>query len=150
MKRLARLVPPLLAVVFCALLTVASAPAKMPHQIGKIRVEARLFSQIVPLDPADAEGVGPGQQGRHDTNCGTAGEAGRGVFDKDISCDSPIAPDNENAIAVHPTNPNLLLGGSNDYQITFLGNTSILQVPSGFFLSQDGGRTWIDGELPLK
>jgi hypothetical protein len=150
MKTLGRLLSPLLAVGILALLAAASAPAKMPHQIGTIRWEARLFSQIVPLDPADMEGVGPGQQGRHETNCGPFGEAGRGLFDKDISCDDPIAPDNENAIAVHPTNPNLLLGGSNDYQITFLGNTSILQVPSGFFLSQDGGGTWIDGELPLK
>jgi hypothetical protein len=150
MKTLGRLLSPLLAAGIVALLAAASAPAKMPHQIGRIRVEARLFSQIVPLDPADAGGVGPGQQGRHDTNCGPFGEAGRGLFDKDISCDSAFAPDNENAIAVHPTNPNLVLGGSNDYQITFLGNTSNLQVPSGFFLSQDGGGTWIDGELPLK
>jgi hypothetical protein len=114
------------------------------------KAELRLFSQIVPLDPADLGGVGPGQQGRHDTNCGPFGEAGRGAFDKDISCDDPIAPDNEMAIAVHPTRPNLLLAGSNDYQLNFMGNTVNEQVPSGFFLSQDGGATWIDGELPMK
>jgi len=114
------------------------------------KAELRLFSQIVQLDPADLEGVGPGQQGRHDANCGPFGEAGRGVFDKDISCDDAIAPDNEMAIAVHPTRPNLLLAGSNDYQLEFRGNTAIEQVPSGFFLSQDGGATWIDGELPMK
>jgi hypothetical protein len=114
------------------------------------KAELRLFSQIVPLDPADLGGVGPGQQGRHDTNCGPFGEAGRGAFDKDISCDDPIAPDNEMAIAVHPTRPNLLLAGSNDYQLAFRGNAVNEQVPSGFFLSQDGGATWIDGELPMK
>src|SRR5256885_15460965 len=50
-------------------------------------------------------GIGPGQQGRQTTFCGPNGEAGRGVFDKDISCDDPIGPDNETPIAVHPTNP---------------------------------------------
>ncbi len=131
-------------------LMLVGGTAAAPHQSDKIHWEAMLFSQIVPLDPADAEGVGPGQQGRHQDNCGAFGEAGRGVFDKDISCDDPIAPDNENAIAVHPTNPNLIPAGSNDYQLEFQGATVILQVPSGFFLSQDGGGTWIDGELPLK
>ena len=102
----------------------------------------------MPTDPG--AGVGPGQQGRGYTECGPFGEAGRGFYDKDISCDDPIAPDNETAIAVHPTNPNLVLAGSNDYQISFKGNTAILQVPSGFFFSSDGGGTWIDGELPLR
>jgi hypothetical protein len=120
----------------------------IPHQAGRLHVEARVFSQIVPTDPG--AGAGPGQQGRGFTNCGAFGEAGRGLYDKDISCDDPIAPDNETAIAVHPTNPNLLLAGSNDYQLTFKGNTAILQVPSGFFFSSNGGATWIDGELPLR
>ena len=120
----------------------------IPHQAGRLRLEARLFSQIVPTDPG--AGVGPGQQGRGFTDCDAFGEAGRGLYDKDFSCDDPIAPDNETAIAVHPTNPSLLLGGSNDYQLSFVGNTANLQVPSGFFFSSDGGATWIDGELPLK
>jgi hypothetical protein len=124
----------------------------IPHRAGVIREEARLFSQIVPMDPdAAGGGVGPGQQNQRQVNCGPFGDGGRGVFDKDISCDDEtISPDNEMAIAVHPSNPDLLLAGSNDYQITFLGNTSNLQVPSGFFFSGDGGATWIDGELPLK
>jgi hypothetical protein len=129
---------------------VAGVAQALPHQSDRIRWEARLFSQLLPISQAEVEGLGPGQQGRHQDNCGAFGEAGRGVFDKDISCDDPVAPDNEIAIAVHPTNPNLLLGGSNDYQINFVGATAILQIPSGFFLSQDGGGTWIDGELPLK
>jgi hypothetical protein len=112
---------------------------------------ARLFSQIVqPTSMPRRDVIGPGQSGRQQTYCGEAGEAGRGVFDKDISCDNPFAPDNELAVAVHPTNPNLVLAGSNDYQISFVGNAFILQVPSGFFLSQDGGKTWLDGELPMK
>jgi len=134
----------------CVAMSVSVVAQAAPHQSDKIHVESLLYSQIVPLDPADLGGVGPGQSGRHQDACGPFGEAGRGTFDKDVSCDDPIAPDNENAIAVHPTNANLILGGSNDYQLQFVGNTSIVQVPSGFFLSQDGGGTWIDGELPLK
>lgn len=134
-------------VALLGLLAVPGALGKQNPAPG-LRFEARLFSQIV--QPGDPGGVGPGQQGRHENECGPFGEAGRGVFDKDISCDDALAPDNENAIAVHPTNPNLLLAGSNDYQIQFVGATSIVQVPSGYFLSQDGGATWIDGELPLK
>jgi hypothetical protein len=122
-----------------------------PHQSDRIRWEARLFSQILALDPADAQGVGPGQQNKGQVYCGASGDGGAGLFDKDISCDDQtVSPDNELAIAVHPTNPNLLLAGSNDYKITFVGNTANVQVPSGFFFSADGGSTWIDGELPLK
>jgi len=130
-----------------AVLTSQWSTLAIPHQAGRLHLEARLFSQIVPTDPGS--GVGPGQQGRGFSDCGTSGEAAGGVYDKDVSCDDPIAPDNETAIAVHPTNPNLLLAGSNDYQLAFKGNTAILQVPSGFFFSSDGGGTWIDGELPL-
>lgn len=134
-----------------ATLAVVTSAAANPHQSDRIRAEARLFSQIVPTDPAASAGVGPGQQNRREVNCGPFGNAGRGLFDKDISCDDEtVAPDNEMAIAVHPSNPNLLLAGSNDYQITFLGATSILQVPAGYFFSRDGGGTWVDGELPLK
>ncbi len=138
------------SLAFVALAISGSAVAN-PHQSDRIRAEARIFSQIVPTEPAAGVGVGPGQQNRREVNCGPFGNAGRGLFDKDISCDDQtVSPDNELAIAVHPTNPNLLLAGSNDYQITFLGATSILQVPSGYFFSKDGGGTWVDGELPLK
>ena len=134
-----------------ALTAVTSSAVANPHQSDRIRWEARLFSQLLPLAPGDSLGVGPGQQNKRQVFCGPFGDAGRGVFDKDISCDDQtVSPDNENGIAVHPTNPNLVLAGSNDYQIYFRGATSILQVPSGWFLSTDGGATWTDGELPLK
>jgi hypothetical protein len=139
------------AIVFLGIIAIQWSTLANPHQSDRIRWEARLFSQILPLDPADAMGIGPGQQNKREVFCGPFGDAGRGLYDKDISCDDQtISPDNEMAIAVHPTNPNLLLAGSNDYHINFVGNTSILQVPSGFFFSADGGSTWIDGELPLK
>lgn len=140
-----------IATVLLAVLAGTWSMLANPHQSDRIRWEARLFSQIVPHAPGDAGGVGPGTQNKREVYCGPFGDAGRGVFDKDISCDDQtVSPDNEVTIAVHPTRPHLLLGGSNDYQITFLGNTSILHVPSGFFFSADGGGTWIDGQLPLK
>jgi hypothetical protein len=106
-----------------------------------------------PSDQAEVgpgNGVGPGQQGKQDTYCGAFGEAGRGVFDKDISCDDPFSPDNEISVAVDAANPNLVMAGSNDYQINFNGNSTNEQIPSGFMLSQDSGGTWIDGSLPMK
>src|SRR5919202_1911128 len=139
----------ILAVFSVFALLAASVAAAADEDETLLRKGDILPLTLPNLDPADlagasGQGVGPGQQGRHSTFCGAAGEGGRGVFDKDISCDDPIAPDNETPIAVHPTNPNLLLAGSNDYQLEFLGATSVVQVPSGWFLSEDGGKTWID------
>lgn len=139
-----------IGLVLIAVLTLGLPAGAKENPAPQLRWETRLYSQIVGIQPSDVEGVGPGQQGRHEEFCGEAGEAGRGVSDKDISCDDALAPDNEIAIAAHPTDPDLLLAGSNDYQLFFRGNAVIIQVPAGYFLSQDGGATWLDGELPLK
>src|SRR5438876_993826 len=136
--------PAIVLVLLLLGVTVASAADEDENLIRKTDIKALSLPNINPAD-LNGSGVGPGQQGRQTAYCGPAGEAGAGVFDKDISCDDPIAPDNETAIAVHPTKPNLLLAGSNDYQLNFMGNTVNVQVPSGWFLSQDGGKTWIDG-----
>jgi hypothetical protein len=140
------LIAALLALGVAVLLGPAAYAEENPRE--DLHLNARLFSQIVP-PTAQPPNVSPGQSGRHQTAC-AQGEAGRGTFDKDISCDNPLSPDNELAVAVHPTNPNVILAGSNDYQFGLQGSAFVLQVPSGFFLSQDGGRTWIDGELPMK
>jgi hypothetical protein len=144
MKRL--LFVPFLVVALGALIGPAAYAEENPRD--ELHIDGRLFSQIVP-PTVQPPNVSPGQSGRHQDSC-SVGEAGRGAFDKDISCDDPLAPDNELAVAVHPTNANLILAGSNDYQFGLQGNAFILQVPSGFFLSQDGGRSWIDGELPMR
>jgi hypothetical protein len=75
----------------------------------------------------------------------------------DMSCNTTkygqdYAPDNEIAIAVDPTNPNHLLAGSNDYYYRFNNSTGVRQalVPTGFFTSFDGGRTWLDGQIPMQ
>src|SRR5918999_564989 len=99
-----------------------------------------------PAQPGEST-AGVGTTGRE--HCLTAGEFGSTAIDKDISCDSPIAPDNELAIAVHPTNPNLLLGGSNDYHLS-TQNFFPTRIPAGVFLSQDGGQHWIDSSMPMK
>ena len=107
--------------------------------------ENRVFSDMMHLSPDEAAGVG--SVGREE--CVTTGEFGSTAVDKDISCDSPIWPDNELGIAAHPTNPDLLLAGSNDYHLS-LGGFFPSRIPAGVFLSQDGGMTWLDTEMPMK
>jgi hypothetical protein len=75
----------------------------------------------------------------------------------DLSCNTTelgqdFAPDNELTIAVDPLDPNHLVAGSNDYYYRFNNATGTRQaiVPTGFFTSFDGGRTWIDGQIPLR
>lgn len=75
----------------------------------------------------------------------------------DISCNTTkygqdFAPDNELAIAVNPEDPDHLLAGSNDYYYRFNNATGARQaiVPTGFFTSFDGGRTWVDGQIPMR
>src|SRR5438094_10160246 len=75
-----------------------------------------------------------------------------------MSCNAPTpgfgqdyAPDNEIAVAVDPNDPNHLLAGSNDYYYSFNNSTGARKaiVPTGFFTSFDGGKTWVDGQIPL-
>jgi hypothetical protein len=95
------------------------------------------------LAPANGPGVGTTGGGPACTTTGVP------TADIDISCDDPIAPDNELAIVADPENPNHLLAGSNDYQLNFVGNSAVVRVPVGFFVSFDGGTTWTDGAVPL-
>src|SRR5436853_2826897 len=66
-----------------------------------------------------------------------------------LNCDSDTSPDNETPIAVDPANPDHLLAGSNDYFITVKGSGIQERVPTGFFTSFDGGKTWTDGQIPM-
>jgi hypothetical protein len=75
----------------------------------------------------------------------------------DMSCNTHTygqdwAPDNEIAIVANPEDPDHLLAGSNDYFYRFNNSTGARQalVPTGFFTSFDGGRSWIDGQVPMK
>jgi hypothetical protein len=50
-------------------------------------------------------------------------------------------PHDETAIAVNPRNPKNIVAGANDYRLGY--------GSSGFYSSQDGGRTWYDGIIPV-
>jgi BNR/Asp-box repeat len=83
--------------------------------------------------------------------CRTAGDPAASV---DMSCNVPrlgqqFNPDNEITVVVDPEDPNHLLAGSNDYFYRFRGFTRLTIAATGFFTSFDGGRTWIDGQVPF-
>lgn len=86
--------------------------------------------------------------------CTSAGDPGDAV---DISCNTPslgqdFAPDNEITVVVDPEDPDHVLAGSNDYYYRFNNATGARQaiVPTGFFVSFDGGTTWVDGQIPMR
>src|ERR671932_1941806 len=66
-----------------------------------------------------------------------------------FNCDNLISPDNETPIVTDPANPDHLLAGSNDYFLMFRGAVLQARVPTGFFTSFDGGKTWVDGQIPM-
>jgi hypothetical protein len=86
--------------------------------------------------------------------CESSGDPATAV---DISCNTAelgqdFAPDNEIAIAVNPIDPDHLVAGSNDYYYRFNNATGARQaiVPTGFFVSFDGGASWVDGQIPMR
>jgi len=60
------------------------------------------------------------------------------------NCDSIVLPHNETAIAVDPSDPRHLVGGSNSTQI--LSGTA--KSSMGFYTSFDGGVSWLNGAVP--
>lgn len=69
--------------------------------------------------------------------------------DVTVNQDMAAAPQNETAIAVDPTNPNVIVAGANDY-VSRTWTCTIAGTPcsalgdgySGTYLSTDGGSTW--------
>ena len=103
-----------------------------------------LSGQLAQLLGGAGGGVGGGSLPNR--TCTTGGDPTANI---DLSCDDPISPDNETPIVTDPTNPDHLLAGSNDYFLTFKGAVIQSRVPTGFFTSFDGGKTWIDGQIPM-
>jgi hypothetical protein len=103
-----------------------------------------LSGQLAHLLGSGGGGVGGGSVSK--TTCTTSGDPTANV---DMSCDDPVNPDNETPIISDPANPDHLLAGSNDYFLTFKGSIIQERVPTGFFTSFDGGRTWVDGQIPM-
>lgn len=72
--------------------------------------------------------------------------ANPGKIDSDIrnikvNQDYSDFPQNETVIAVNPLNRRNLVAGANDYRIGY--------GQSGFYTSFDGGKSWIDGIIPI-
>ena len=120
-------------------LAVPAVAAESPFQ----NAERHLQSPV--LDVAGG-GTALGGGAVSKATCRSTGDPAANV---DLSCDSPFSPDNEVPIVADPANPDHLLAGSNDYQLTLTGSVIQARVPTGFFTSFDGGRTWVDGQIPM-
>lgn len=127
---------------FTLLLAGADTASGVPRITRDDVLQLRTFGLNPNIDPEEVPGTGV----VGDASCQTEGNP---AADIDISCDSVISPDNELAIVANPENPDHLLAGSNDYQLYFEGNTVIVRVPVGSFVSFDGGSTWTDSQVPL-
>ena len=91
-------------------------------------------------------GGGVGGGSLQNSTCTSTGDPAANVR---LNCDSNTSPDNETPIVADPADPNHLLAGSNDYFITVKGSGIQERVPTGFFTSFDGGKTWTDGQIPM-
>jgi len=61
------------------------------------------------------------------------------------------APHNETTIAADPANPNNLIGGANDYQLSVSSGGTIYEtIYSRAHVSFDGGQTWTTYVVPFK
>lgn len=91
-------------------------------------------------------GGGVGGGSLQNSTCTSTGDPTANVR---LNCDSDTSPDNETPITTDPADPNHLLAGSNDYFLTVKGSGIQERVPTGFFVSFDGGSTWTDGQIPM-
>src|SRR5436190_22969057 len=103
--------PAVVLVLLLVGVTVASAADEDENLIRKTDIKPLNLPMISPDEAAGhaGNGVGPGQQGRQSTYCGSLGEAGRGVVDNDLTCVDALPAHDETPIAVKPANPQLLL-----------------------------------------
>jgi len=130
--------------IAAGLVLVGSLPAAADEPLPRA-VETHLSgSAQILLGGGVGGAVGGGQV--DNSTCATSGNPASNI---DVSCDDPVSPDNETPIVADPANPNHLLGGSNDYKIQVKGSTIQERVPTGFFVSFDGGHTWKDGSIPM-
>src|SRR5713101_2192176 len=64
------------------------------------------------------------------------------------NCDSTVLPHNETSIAADPANPAHLVGSSNDTELPPSGTSGTAKSVLGFYTSFDGGRSWLNGQVP--
>jgi len=124
-------------------------PTALAAQFRRRWLQAQVNRNNANADPLDQANSQKFERFR----CASAGDPAGAV---DISCNTAefgqdVAPDNEIAIAVDPTNSQHLVAGSNDELIRYdqAGNVRNSVFFTGFFTSFDGGNTWLDGQLPL-
>ncbi len=60
------------------------------------------------------------------------------------NCDSTVLPHNETAVIVDPNDPNHVVAGSNDTELL----SGSAKTALGFYTSFDGGRSWLNGQVP--
>lgn len=151
-----RLLPALLALV--ALLIAGSAAGRdrpfSTSDLVALKLKPMLVEKDVAPDGVTDAGGQFSKSQIEQFRCTSTGDPGTAV---DLSCNTTefgqdFAPDNEIAIAVDPTDSTHLVAGSNDYYYRFNNSTGARQaiVPTGFFTSFDAGRTWIDGQIPMR
>jgi hypothetical protein len=144
-KRSKRVLAGLTAVATAAVLATAGVPASGTEPLFDGRVHLKVSGGLGTLQDLAAHGaIGGGAV--DNTMCAATGLPSANI---DISCDDQISPENETPIVVDPTNPDHLLAGSNDYRLAFTGSTVQVRVPTGSFVSFDGGATWTDGQIPM-
>jgi len=64
------------------------------------------------------------------------------------NCDSAVLPHNETAVAADPSDPGHIVAGSNDTELPPNGNTTATKAVAGYYMSLDGGRSWLNGHVP--
>jgi hypothetical protein len=144
-RRPARLVAVLAGIASIAVVASFGAPASGGEPLFEERVHLNISGGLARLQHLAADG----QIGGGTVDNGTCQSSGVPAADIDLSCDDPISPEDETPIVVDPADPDHLLAGSNDYQLSFTGSTLQVRVPTGFFVSFDGGATWTDGQIPM-
>src|SRR6266571_6514702 len=141
----------ILVAVFTALslasFTMALMPSVQAKSTGKSMPQGFNGPAISGLlaSAADFSSDRPGVGQITMTSCTDGTDLGGGNIR--VNCDSIKLPHNEMSIAVDPANPSHIVAGSNDYEIFFVGSSSVERIIAGFYTSFDGGTTWINGHI---
>lgn len=121
-----------------------------PSAAGDNEPGSELLAELSEGGSLAVTSAGVGGGAIDNTTCMTSGNPAANIL---IDCDKfPPAvpgPTDETPIVVDPANPDHLLAGSNDYHLAFVGATIQARVPTGFYVSFDGGAHWTHGQIPM-
>ena len=137
-----------MALVVLALACVFAAPSAAGRNTSDGGSE--LLAELSEGGTLAVSSAGIGGGAIDNTTCTTSGDPTANIL---IDCDkfppNVPGPTDETPIVVDPADPNHLLAGSNDYHLSFVGATVAARVPTGFYVSSDGGTTWTHGQIPM-